>query len=211
MLKAIAFDLDNTLYNQDDFELYAFREIAQKLSELYGKTPDKYFDHLKKLYFLGVKSRTFDTMMSSVHGELPVDWEEAMQKVVLPTYRASTPPLKLFPEAEIILDTLIKKEYKTALITNGNELIQNRKIDLLGIRHYFDKIYISDSYSPPARKPDLRMFEDFLKDFSILGLEAAYFGDNEDSDGSCVKLDMKFFHVRQPGDLLKTVILKSVN
>lgn len=211
MLKAIAFDLDNTLYNQDDFELFALKEVAEKISRLYGKSSDEYFYQLRELYFSGVRSRTFDIMMQSVHGKLPDDWEEAMQKVILPTYRASTPNLKLFPEARILLDTLKKKECRIALITNGNELIQNKKIDLLGIRDYFDKIYISDSYSPPARKPDLRMFEDFLEDFSILGLEAAYFGDNEDSDGSCVKLDIEFFHVRKPRDLLKTVILKFVN
>ncbi len=211
MLKAIAFDLDNTLYNQDDFELFALKEVAEKISRLYGKSSDEYFYQLRELYFSGVRSRTFDIMMQSVHGKLPDDWEEAMQKVILPTYRASTPNLKLFPEARILLDTLKKKECRIALITNGNELIQNKKIDLLGIRDYFDKIYISDSYSPPARKPDLRMFEDFLEDFSILGLEAAYFGDNEDSDGSCVKLDIEFFHVREPRDLLKTVILKFVN
>ena len=211
MLKAIAFDLDNTLYNQDDYELFALKEVAEKISRLYGKSSDEYFYQLRELYFSGVRSRTFDIMMQSVHGKLPDDWEEAMQKVILPTYRASTPNLKLFPEARILLDTLKKKECRIALITNGNELIQNKKIDLLGIRDYFDKIYISDSYSPPSRKPDLRMFEDFLEDFSILGLEAAYFGDNEDSDGSCVKLDIEFFHVREPRDLLKTVILKFVN
>jgi putative hydrolase of the HAD superfamily len=211
LLKAIAFDLDNTLYNQDDFELFALKEVAEKISRLYGKSSDEYFYQLRELYFSGVRSRTFDIMMQSVHGKLPDDWEEAMQKVILPTYRASTPNLKLFPEARILLDTLKKKECRIALITNGNELIQNKKIDLLGIRDYFDKIYISDSYSPPARKPDLRMFKDFLEDFSISGLEAAYFGDNEESDGSCVKLDIEFFHVREPGDLLKTVVLKSMN
>ena len=211
MLKAIAFDLDNTLYNQDDFELFALKEVAEKISRLYGKSSDEYFYQLQELYFSGVRSRTFDIMMQSVHGRLPVDWEDAMQRVILPTYRASTPNLKLFPEARILLDTLKKKECRIALITNGNELIQNKKIDLLGIRDYFDKIYISDSYSPPARKPELRMFEDFLEDFSISGLEAAYFGDNEESDGSCVKLNIEFFHVREPGDLLKTVIVKSVN
>ena len=211
MLKAIAFDLDNTLYNQDDFELFAFKEIGDKLSNLYGKTPNEYINHLKKLYISGVKSRTFDAVMTSVHGKLPDDWEEAMQRVILPTYRATSPNLKLFPEARILLDTLKKKECRIALITNGNVLIQNRKIDLLGIRDYFDKIYISDSYSPPARKPDLRMFKSFLEDFSILGEEAVYFGDNKDNDGSCMKLDIEFFHVQEPRDLLKTVILTFVN
>lgn len=57
---------------------------------------------------------------------------------------------------------------------------------------FFDKIYISDEFSPPDRKHNLRMFEKFLQDFSLKGNECIYIGDSEKIDGTCQKLGFLF-------------------
>lgn len=198
MLKAIGLDLDNTLYDQDQFEIPAFRKISRIVSSEYNIPKLVYFKNLVELYKTGQKSRSFDKAFQMIK-ELPQDWEKFITSKVLPAYRDNKPILSLYDGVREFIEYLKSKGLILVLITNGNVDIQNYKIDALGIRKYFDRVYISDSYNPPARKPDTRMFLDFLRDFNLKSKECMYIGDSE-NDSSSETLGIKFLPFNQNFD-----------
>ena len=194
MLKAIGFDLDNTLYDQKQFEYFAFWITAEEVSKYYCVNKDYYFLLLKQLFNKNIHEYTFDKAIQLCIGKIPKDWESFAKKKLLPVYRSAKPKLKLFFWVEKYIKEAKKRGIKIAIITNGNVEIQKYKIDALGLRKFCDKIYISDEFIPQARKPDITLFKYFLKDFNLKGKDVIYIGDNIKTDISCQKLGIKFIN-----------------
>ena len=78
------------------------------------------------------------------------------------------------------LEALRRAGLKLGLITNGRVLIQERKIDGLGIRRLLDVVVISEAAG--VRKPDPRIFSQALTQLDIGPSAAAYVGDNPEVD-----------------------------
>jgi len=194
MLKAVAFDLDNTIYLHKDFEFEVFKKISKLVSRKYKIKKEKYFDILVQLFNNNMQTETFDKAIIKIIDYLPSDWDQFVKNEILRTYRNFK--TKIMPDETIV--NLIKffkvAGLITVLITNGNSNVQNNKIDSLGIRNYFEKIYISDDYNKKARKPALTMFEMFLKDFNVEPSECLYIADNFQTDGICESIGIKFLH-----------------
>ena len=194
MLKAVGFDLDNTIYLHKDFEFEVYKKISKLVSRKYKIKKEKYFDNLVQLFNNNKQIETFNKAMIKTVCHLPVDWDQFVLEEILQIYRNFKPDLK--PDETII--NLIKffnnAGLITVLITNGNSNVQNNKIDALGIRNYFEKIYISDDCNRKARKPALTMFEMFLKDFDVEPSECLYIGDNIETDRICERIGIQFLH-----------------
>jgi len=192
----VGFDLDNTLFNQEEYEFSIFREIAKKVEMLYSLEDEVYFNALKKLYYSGEKDQTFDKAFLLCQPKLPVNWEETMADTVLKLYRNYLPEtLTPFSNTITLLQSLKKRNKKLVLITNGRLKTQNAKIDILGIREYFDLVLISDSYIPVRRKPDTKMFEDSLKYFNIPASSMLYIGDDFVRDKASENVGVDFVHI----------------
>ena len=194
MLKAIGLDLDNTLYDQKQFEYFAFWITAEEVSKYYCVNKDYYFLLLKQLFNKNIHEYRFDKAIQLCIGKIPKDWESFVKKRLLPVYRSAKPKLKLFYWVEKYIKEAKKKGIKLAIITNGNVEIQKYKIDALGLGKFCDKIYISDEFIPQARKPDITLFKYFLRDFNLKGKDVIYVGDNIKTDISCQKLGINFIH-----------------
>lgn len=79
----------------------------------------------------------------------------------------------VFPETESCLKRLKADGYKIYLITNGVKYVQNTRLDLSGLRPYFDGIFISDELG--VAKPSDEYFNavasaipDFDKDAALI-------------------------------------------
>ena len=192
----IGFDLDNTLFDQTEYEFAIFKKIAQKVEALYALDENTYFNALKKLYNIGEKEHTFDKALQLCLPDLPENWEEVMVSTVLELYRNYVPTtLTPFLDVVPILNSLKEGNSRLVLITNGRVKTQNSKIDKLGIRDYFDLILISDSYSPSRRKPDVTMFQDALEYFNIPAHSMIYIGDDLLRDKASEKIGVDFIHI----------------
>lgn len=188
MLKAVAFDLDDTLYNQKEFEYPIYEIIAHEVSRFFKVDENNYYDILVNYYNQNINKRTFDKAIEKLMGNIPIEWEKFVKSVILPIYRSYRPEIKPFARMIDLVKCIKRNKLITALITNGNKYIQNNKIDCLNIRDLFDKIYISDCFNPPARKPDLRMFEKFLNDTNIKGSECIYIANEDKTDKECERI-----------------------
>jgi len=204
-LKAIGFDLDNTLYNQRQYEYCAFWLIAVEVEKYFSFDKDQYFLCLKRLFDSGVREYTFDKSAKLCMGEIPEKWEDFVKIRLLPIYRSAKPKLKPFPWIKDLLKDLQENGVKLSLITNGNVDIQKHKIKVLGLKGYFDKIYISDAYNPPIRKPNTGLFKCFLRDFDLDAENVLYIGDDVKIDKSCESLGIKFLHCDGSQKFIKEV------
>jgi len=191
------------LYDHKEYEYKAFNVISREIQKKYGLNHYKYYDALVKLHSRGIKERLFDKAFLEIKGKLPEGWESFVKEIILPIYRCLNVDITPWKEAIAILEQMKNKGVIIVLITNGNLEVQKNKIRLLGIKYLFDKIYISDEFAIPARKPSTVMFEMFLKDFNLRPSSTIHIGDDEKLDGSCVKVGMKFIEIRNKNDWYK--------
>ena len=72
---------------------------------------------------------------------------------------------------------LQKLGYKKALVTSGTRAIQLKKVDILGIAHYFDEIIIDEANSPEGRK---NIFSELAAQYRLKPSQVMVIGDNPD-------------------------------
>ncbi len=193
-MKVVGFDLDDTLYSHWDYEKLLFEPITKSIHYKFGYNKEKVFAEMQKLFDLKDFDRLFDKAINNAGYQLPGQWDEFIKDKVLPFYRTHRPDVKLrvYDWVKPLFEKIRTAGYKTILITNGGVAIQKNKIALLNLLSEFDKIYISDEFNPPLRKPDLKIFEKVLEDFSVLPAEMIYIGDSIEKDGVCEKIGIKF-------------------
>ena len=197
MIKVVGCDLDNTLYDQELFELEVFEKIANQIEIDYGISKKEYLKSLRELYVKGKKKNVFDEALKSLNIFPQNNWENYVKSTLLPIYRNFIPSkLELYQNSLDYLDFFYKNNYKLALITNGRKYTQNLKIDLLNIRKYFDEILISDEYGISKRKPSTFMFLQILLKFDIKSHEMIYIGDDNINDKSSEKIGIKFINIQ---------------
>ena len=85
----------------------------------------------------------------------------------------------LFKGTFDLLDTL-KKRYTLHIITNGFESIQHRKIEISGLKHYFDFVFTADKIG--QKKPHPFIFERALQDTQTKSENALMIGDSWEAD-----------------------------
>ncbi len=206
MIKVIGTDLDNTLYEQIEFEKGAFMLVAEKIENDFGIDKNMLLKLLIDKFKKNDRDKIFDICLQFLKIERS-DWEFYVKTTILPLYRNYKPPtLQLSKIGKEIIDFVLKSKLKFCLITNGRVESQTSKLKALNIDNLFDLILISDDYGN-KRKPDLSMFIRALEYFKIEGNEMVYIGDDVYTDSVCEKLGIKFINVK---DISNITILKEV-
>ncbi|NNC71226.1 MAG: HAD family hydrolase [Flavobacteriaceae bacterium] len=145
-IKVIAFDADDTLWVNETY----FREVEDEFARLLSdyETENKLGQELFKtemdnlnLYGYGVKS----FMLSMIESALEVSNYQVDHKVILRIIELGKQmlekPIELLEGVEDTLKAL-KDNYKLILVTKGDLLDQERKLEKSGLEHYFNQIEI---------------------------------------------------------------------
>lgn len=202
MIKAVIFDLDDTLYNEREFVIGGLKETSKYLSEKY----DLGYDEL--LY------KTIEILENQGRGKIfnilcqQYNIDENIETLV-DTYRNAKPKLNLYEDSQYILNKL-KGNYKLGLITDGMAKVQWNKIEALSIKEYFNKIIVTDDFGREYWKPHVFAYEEMLRYFKCLPEEAIYVGDNPHKDfvgARCIGLKTVRI-IREYGDHMKTKLDK---
>lgn len=175
MIKAILFDLDNTLIDRQR----AFKEMLVRVFSSYYS--DK--DYVKQLV---------DDMILFDNGG-KVKREEAFTKLInkyqIKDFTAkqlsdnwskeSGSTVYLFDD---VIDTLktLKEKYKLAIVTNGDYSSQKRKLDNINLYDYLDYTLISSEIG--YDKPDIRIFLHAINALKLKAEECIYVGDSYSRD-----------------------------
>ena len=181
MLKAILFDLDNTLLDFSGFKRESAKAAAKAIREAGVKaTENELYDKIFAIYELrGIEyQKTFEELLSSyVLG--PHLHEHAKQAAMIAYQKKKYALLKPRPKVIGILSSL-RKKYKLGIVTDAPRKKAWQRLILAGLDHCFDSVvcYEDTQEFKPSRQP-------FLKSLHVLGVnpsEALFVGDNPERD-----------------------------
>lgn len=187
-IRAILFDLDNTIFDHTRVQKESLFELHTRYSEIFDGIS---FDKFYRAY---VKNNEIVWRMM-VAGEITKEtlrlrrFSDVLQSFGLGTARAAEMTkvyLDIYADRYYFMDGAysvlqeLHTRFNLGLITNGFPDIQNIKIDRLGIRSLFDVIVMSDTAGVMKPHPDI-----FLKAVEALDRsaeECLFVGDSYDTD-----------------------------
>ena len=165
--RVVVFDLDDTLYKEQDYLRSAYREIATRIESQYGL--EGIYDQMLKWWQEG--ENVFQRLVSYCPQFTVND--------LLAIYRSHVPAIRLDEETKCLLDRL--HSYAVlGLITDGRSLTQRHKIDALGLSAYMDEKDILISGETGFEKPSEVPFKHFMESYP--SRTYYYIGDNPAKD-----------------------------
>ncbi len=171
-LRAIVFDLDDTLYPEIECVRSGFRSVAAWIEHKFDIWEQRAFEEIQLLFEGGSRGDTFDRWLVS-RGFPPDEWVSQMVHI----YRDHQPRISPFPEARELLQRL-GNCYRLGLVSDGNVDVQQRKLTALGLASFFDVVAFSDDWGRQARKPSPKPLKHALSVLGTTGREALYVADN---------------------------------
>lgn len=171
----LAFDLDDTLYDERSYVESGLRAVAGYGRDRFGWDAGRSFAEMIEILDAEGRGRVFDRWLAG-HGRTG----KGLVGECVRAYRHHRPQLALSPDAAALLPRL--RHYPLYLVTDGHKIVQQRKIEALGIAPLFRRVFITHRYGIRHAKPSLHCFE------RIRGLERAewrdivYVGDNPAKD-----------------------------
>jgi putative hydrolase of the HAD superfamily len=177
-MKAVLFDLDNTLYPEMEFVCGGLRAAAEQLSQRTGVAAQRLFERAKAIMDRDGRGRVFDALLS----ELDVEPQEAVTKMMVLAYRTHRPAIGLFDDVLPAFSALRRLGLRLGLVTDGMGSIQRRKIEALRLDRLLDVVVCTDELGREFWKPSTVPFCVALESLSVRPQDAAYVGDDPAKD-----------------------------
>jgi putative hydrolase of the HAD superfamily len=178
MIRAVGFDLDNTLYDQEQHVFPFFSASATLLSEETGVEPTIIESTFRRAWrTLGPSHpRLFDSVLD----QCGICDTQRVQTLVR-MYHTYVSPLVAYPGVPSLLRRLQEK-FLLFLITDGNAAMQRRKIEGLGIAPLFRVVVFSAEQGCGLPKPNAAAFLNALRQLQCAHGDCLYVGDNPGCD-----------------------------
>lgn len=169
---AVLFDLDETLYPYRDYKLSGFRAVAAHVGRRYGLDEQAFFEALtNSITEHGLSYRhSFDDAIEAVDApEVPVG-------ELLRVYRRHEPSIELPGQSQSVIEDVRKSTQFVGIVTEGHRVMQQKKVDALGLEALVDEITITED------KTRLDAFERVLSRCDLPPTDVAYVGDDPSKD-----------------------------
>lgn len=176
-IKAVLFDLDDTLYDEGTFVASGFRTVAAFLADKFWIHSEEAFSTMMAVLAAEGRGKVFDRLLE---GYGLYDPQLIAQLVGL--YRTHLPQISLYPDAQPTFQALRQYGAKLGIITDGLHAVQKRKMVGLGLRDLVDIIIYTDELGQEYWKPHPAAF---LRAVAMLGIEpgeAVYVGNDPVKD-----------------------------
>lgn len=170
-LKAVIFDLDDTLYSEKEYVRSGYRAIANTLPQV-EQLEEKLWTAFEQ------KKPAIDAVL--------IDegiYTEGLKQQCLSIYRSHQPAIHFYEGAKELLCQLRYDGYKLGVITDGRSEGQRAKIKALGLDELVDHIIITDELGGVEyRKPNKTAFVKMQELLDVPFEEMCYIGDNIKKD-----------------------------
>jgi len=169
----IVFDLDNTLYNENEFLFSAYKTISKYLAEKNSTDPRIYEIFLIETFKKDGRLFLFNKLLDEFHLNKIVSIDE-----ILHIMHHHQVPLKFNPKAFMLLKSLVKKNKSIFILTNGSPIQQKNKVIGLKITEKLPQINIlyANEYKP---KPSPFCIHKIIDDYKFKNSEILLIGDSE--------------------------------
>jgi putative hydrolase of the HAD superfamily len=178
MIRAVGFDLDNTLYDQEQHVFPFFSAAATLLGEETGFEPMIIESTFRQAWrILGPSHpRLFNSVLCQ-HGI----YDSYRVQTLVRMYHDYVGPLEVYPGVQSLLRRL-RVRFPLFLITDGNAVMQRRKIERLGIGPLFQVVVFSAEHGGGLSKPNDAPFLNALRQLQRTPSDCVYVGDNPGCD-----------------------------
>ena len=177
MINCIAFDMDDTLYDEIDYYKSGFAAVARTAVGDFGLKDKVIFETLWKIFNSGNHKTTFDAAAE----ELGITFDKAYVEKLVNVFRSHNPDINLPSESRVVLESL-KKRYKLGLITDGWLPGQELKVKALRLENFFDCIIYTGKLGREYWKPSPAAFKRLLAELDVPANQCVYVGDNLEKD-----------------------------
>jgi len=161
----VVFDLDDTLYYEEDYNYSGVVAVSEQIERLYGVNLQ---DQL-----LAVRSEKGDVWAKAC--EL-LALPESVKESFLWMYRLHRPKVALTSEISNVVQDLAVRVKQVAILTDGRSVSQRLKLEQLRLLSL--PCYVSEDYS--SNKPDSLRYQKIMADFP--SSRYVYIGDNPAKD-----------------------------
>ena len=177
MVKAVVFDLDDTLISERQYIESGFKVVSKFIGDKYNLDNDIVFECMNMLFEESSKE-VFNRVLDSF--KIKYSKEELLY--LIKVYREHTPEIEFFEDVIPTLEMLREKGMKLGIITDGYKETQSRKIEVLKCKELFDEIIITDEFGREFWKPQEKSYKLIAERLGVKLNEMIYVGDNVAKD-----------------------------
>lgn len=177
MVKAVVFDLDDTLISEKQYVESGFHHISKLMNSQYDISEEFVFNDLMNLFRESSKN-VFNRLLNSY------EIESKNEKVVelVAEYRNHQPEISFYSDVLPYIEHLKSLGIKIGIITDGYAVTQRKKLEAVQAYDYFDEIIITDELGQEFSKPHNKSFEIMREKLKVEFDEMVYVGDNPEKD-----------------------------
>ncbi|XZF76224.1 HAD family hydrolase [Bacillus sp. AL-1R] len=201
MIRAVVFDMDDTLYEEKEYVISGFRAVDKWVRENYGIFV--FFDVAKQLFESGETKKIFNKALELLN----LEYDEKIISKMLYIYRTHEPEIQLLKEAEWVFSNL-KDSVRIGLISDGFIYSQKKKVTALKLDSLFHSIILSDHYGRENWKPSSIPYEKAIQELNCNHFECVYIGDNLQKDFiTAKKLGWLTVHINRSNGIYNDVVV----
>ena len=169
------FDLDDTLYDERQYVESGLAAVASFVEKAWNVDKRSGFQELVTLLDRNGRGRIFNDYLAN-HG---IAVNKKNVRACVSAYRLHQPTLTLPDNHLTLLEHLPKPLY---LVTDGNKVVQSKKVEALNIAHYFKRVFVTHRFGVQHAKPSIYCFEKIKQAEHCQWHEMVYIGDNPAKD-----------------------------
>lgn len=175
-VRGVVFDLDDTLFPEKEYCRSGYRAVADWLKDRIT-CPIDAAARMGELLETGDRRRIFNQLLQELGCEQP----DRLIPEMIACYRSHRPRVTLHPDAEDALHRWVG-QFRLGLISDGPLIMQERKVEALGLAARLNPVILTGRYGPEFWKPHPRAFREIQEIWGLSGPACLYLADNPAKD-----------------------------
>lgn len=175
-IRAVIFDLDDTLYPESQYVHSGYRAVAEHLRALLSRG-EHFEGWLWQRFLAGKAAGAFDAMNDTFSLQLTAGQIQELVGV----YRKHVPCIRPFDGMADMLGRL-QGQYATGLLSDGFLPAQRLKLAALDMGRFFDEVIFTEDLGRQFWKPSTRGFELMAEKLGLQHEACCYVADNPAKD-----------------------------
>ncbi|WP_313167449.1 HAD-IA family hydrolase [Streptococcus parasuis] len=177
MIKAVVFDLDDTLISEKEYIKSGYRHIAEVVSQRFDFNKDQVYIDLIQLF-----KKSPHNVFNRLYEKYNIEYSKDMIIDLVNEYRGHFPNIEFYDDVLPCLNELKRLGVKIGIITDGYAIAQRQKLIAVEADKYFGEIIVTDELGREYWKPHPKAFEIMKERFEVSFDEMVYVGDNPEKD-----------------------------